>query len=411
MSEMAIVVHNKSSAYSGVIAQFVNLTHQTSEFHEISTNPQQHLARVGGLGDVTVARFPRSMIEEIRAKAVKWSHVSDAILRNDILIDHIESKYHLDKADATRLVQNLDDRTEGLDPHIIEALFDGDLAAMRGTAFDFLELKEMQSGSSVKYLSKREDLVDQFQTARRLGFLDVLQVDRFPMALVHAGYRRAPDMDALRSARVRLHEPDRETGRYTVYAETFSTEALVFVVDPERVATWLDRNWPTRQWNSDLRHGFQAGCRARKHANGLGDCDRDRRQRELNPVGHNTFTLLHSLSHAGVQAASARSGFAANSLKEHINVGALAFAITVNKNYQQSLGGLDALFDKGLSEFFERMELGTMDCIQDPVCMHATEAACYACIHLSETSCAHYNSHLDRRYLHGDGIKHKGFWS
>ncbi len=411
MSDMAIVVHNKGSAYSGVTAQFVNLTQETSEFHEISTDPHQHLARIGGLGDVTVARFPRAMIDEIRAKAAKWSHVPDPELRNDILVDHVESKYHLDKADATRLVENLDSDTEGMDPQVIESLFDGDLTAMRAAAFDFLELREMQSASSVQYLSKQAHLANEHATAQRLGILDVLHIEQFPMALVHAGYRRAGDMDALRTARVRLHEPDRETGRYTVYAETFNTEALLFIVDPAKIAAWLDVNWPKLPWHENLRRGFQAGCRSRKHVNGLADCDRDRkRQMPLNPQGHHTFMLLHSLSHAAVQAASSRSGFAANSLKEHINVGALTFAITVNKNYQQSLGGLDALFDNGLAALFERMEIGTMDCIQDPVCMHGTEAACYACLHLSETSCPHFNSHLDRRYLHGDGRSYSGFW-
>lgn len=405
-----IVVHNKGSAYSGVTAQFVNLAREGHDFRQAHDRPHEFLARAGGLGDVAIARFSSELIGQVRTRAKRYAHV-DAVTRREVLVDWAEGQ-NLSRKDAELLVDNLDSEVEGIDPLVIEALFDQDLGALRGASFDLLEIQEMIRDPATAFLSRTTPLASEFETARRLGFRDILYIERFPLALVHAGYRRSGDINQIRNAEVRLHEPDPQTGAYRVYAETFTTEAMLFLVDPTRVATWAQR-WTGRPWTrTDLEPGFQAGCRAGMHASRMRDCEETPGVRTTDPHGHAVFTLLHSMSHASVQAASTRSGFAANSLKEHLNTAGLAFAVTINKNYPQSLGGLDALFNRGLDTFLDQIELGTEDCIQDPQCLHGTEGACYACIHLSETSCPAFNSHLDRRYLHGDPRTGKeGFWS
>lgn len=412
MVDVDYVVHNKSSAYSGVIKQFVNLAEETPDFYDAHTRPHEFLARAGGLGDVRIARFPSNILEATREKAAEYEALDmDPETRRTVLVDWVAGTHRLDTADAADLVDNLDEDPGGLDPRVIEDLFDDDLNAMRTAAFDLLEVQEMLKSPATAFLSREDHLETEYETAQRLGFRDVLYIERFPMALVHAGYRRSSDITAVRDAEVRLHEPHRDTGNYTVYAETFTTEALLFLLDPERVAAWSEA-WNGTPWpRDDLENHFQAGCRAGMHASSLRDCEEQPGVREDHPHGHAVYTLLHSMSHAALQAASTRSGFAANSLKEHLNMGGLAFAITVNKNYPQSLGGLDALFNRGLDSLFERMEIDTLDCLQDPQCLLGTEGACYACLHLSETSCSAYNSHLDRRFLHGSPATGKtGYW-
>lgn len=406
---MDIVVHNKSSAYSGVITQFVNLARETPEFHRAHDNPHEYLAATGGMGDITIARFPRDLVAEARAQDDKFAHIAPDV-RKEVLVEWLKAK-HLSEHDALDLVDNLDEDAEGLDPAIIESLFDEDLGALRSAAFDLLEIQEMVRDPATVFLSRVSGLENQYETARRLGFQDLLYIEQFPMALVHAGYRRSGDVTSLPDSEVQLHDPDPRTGNYRVYAETFTTEAILFLLDRDRVAGW-SADWTGETWDEGpLNMGFQAGCRGAMHAVQARECEEDAAVRRNNPNGHAVFTLVHSLSHAAIQAASTRSGFAANSLKEHMNIAGLAFAVTVNKNYPQSLGGLDALFQRGLDDFFRQMELGTRDCIQDPQCLHSTEAACYACLHLSEISCSSYNSHVDRRHLHGPPSGERaGFW-
>jgi hypothetical protein len=127
---------------------------------------------------------------------------------------------------------------------------------------------------------------------------------------------------------------------------------------------------------------------------------------------HPVFIWWHTLSHRLITALSVDSGYSSAAIRERVytcttnnkTAGGLLL-YTAQSGGDGTLGGLI-----GLVPHFERIlksALRNVDaCSNDPICIEekfgedkVNGAACYACQLISETSCEHRNTLLDRRLL------------
>ena len=131
-------------------------------------------------------------------------------------------------------------------------------------------------------------------------------------------------------------------------------------------------------------------------------------------VYHPVFVWWHSLSHRIISAVSLNSGYSSTAIREVVYIehdnksgkvrGGILF-YTSQPGGDGSLGGLVSKTPK-FEKVIERAVTDLEFCSNDPLCFEqsVTEtgdfgASCYACLHLSETSCTYFNRFLDRKIL------------
>lgn len=138
------------------------------------------------------------------------------------------------------------------------------------------------------------------------------------------------------------------------------------------------------------------------------------------------FVLLHTFAHLLIRQMAFESGYSSASLRERIyandnpyNLQAGILIYTASGDSEGTLGGLAR---KGEAPNLAKTIISALRtsswCSNDPICMEMkgqgindlNKAACHACALVSETSCIHYNTLLDRGFLFGDGKTIKGFF-
>jgi hypothetical protein len=402
---MGTVVHNKSSAFYPLTKSFINLVHNTREVDFALNNPAQYLANTGNFLENPSVRFNPEDIRRIRS------------LRDDLIRSLPEKRVneiirnHYPRQVENGILEVLDIETPLPDLAIVQNVFNGDVDVMRQVALNRIEWSNLSSeGSSVTRLSERGGV--DYSTARRLGFQDIVYIEEFPMVIANIGYKRARDQDYLDDAEL-IPNPT-ENGRVQVFTEIFTTEAIFFTLDNERLERWVTE-WsglPILSFSNLPSSLSLISSMAREHRN-IRECDELRATQGIrDPLGHYLLTLLHTLAHASILACSIKSGFQTNSLGEYISPGTLGFYVYVNKMYESGLGGLENLFNRDMCGVLHKIETSTIDCFHDPHCRNRTDSACHACVVLSETTCREFNSHLDRKTLHGDQVNRKtGYFS
>jgi hypothetical protein len=131
---------------------------------------------------------------------------------------------------------------------------------------------------------------------------------------------------------------------------------------------------------------------------------------ELHPI----FVWWHSLSHRLIAGLSLDSGYSSAAIRERVfarvdpatgDAAGGLLLYTAQPGGDGTLGGLVAT----VPEFERIIDTATVDldaCSNDPLCEEesfavgrANGAACYACLLVSETSCEHRNTKLDRHVL------------
>lgn len=132
---------------------------------------------------------------------------------------------------------------------------------------------------------------------------------------------------------------------------------------------------------------------------------------------HPVFVWWHTLSHRIITALSIDSGYSSAAIRESVyavpdpKTGEVSGGValyTAQSGSDGSLGGLLSLvpeIENVLSAAVRNIDA----CSNDPLCGEVSVktrgnngAACYACLLLSETSCAHRNMYLDRNLLRGN---------
>lgn len=136
-----------------------------------------------------------------------------------------------------------------------------------------------------------------------------------------------------------------------------------------------------------------------------------RYQEQPDATGHPVYVWWHTLSHRLIRALALESGYSAASIRERVYFrtnssnepegGVLLY--TVQPGGDGTLGGLLALA-QSFEDILDTAVSSIHTCSNDPVCESCTPtsalgAACYACLFISETSCAARNCGLDRILL------------
>lgn len=167
--------------------------------------------------------------------------------------------------------------------------------------------------------------------------------------------------------------------------------------------------WETRESVADRVDAAAAAVKKKRAADGLGD---EPGGLEVTP----RFLLIHTLAHALALRLSLDCGYSTASIRERLYVstpsqemcGLLLY--TAAPDADGTLGGLSR---EGMSQRFERTLMGAIAdmewCSSDPLCsqgmLSLSEgsglAACHSCTFTPETSCEHFNRHLDRALLVG----------
>ena len=127
---------------------------------------------------------------------------------------------------------------------------------------------------------------------------------------------------------------------------------------------------------------------------------------------HPVFVWWHSLAHRLISAISLHSGYSSASIREIVyinkeseNVKGGILLYTSQPGGDGSLGGMSSkvsTFERIVEQAISDLEF----CSNDPLCYEQnvkkigdSGAACYACLHMSETSCSYFNRFLDRKIL------------
>lgn len=228
--------------------------------------------------------------------------------------------------------------------------------------------------------------------------LRVTPVSRLRVVMVQKGYRR---LDPLTSSIVDIvhHEADDDSKWYPGVELSgegiFLDLASSATVHGRHYSLTHAENWLAAWRDPDLYHQ-----RIQQPE------DRD----YLHPV----FVWWHTFAHRLINALSIDSGYSSAAVRERVYIdideqsGAASGGIllyTVQPGGDGTLGGMMALaaqFDRVL-----RAALNTIDsCSNDPLCAEMefedrkyNGSACYACLLVSETSCEHRNTRLDRTLL------------
>lgn len=223
----------------------------------------------------------------------------------------------------------------------------------------------------------------------RAGLREVELLERFPVLTAAFGYTRGtgePGVSTLQwfrsgSSGMRIH------------GQQADTEALLFRLDPMRVAAYLRRSGGisgTPDSEREARVLLARECSIPQPG-------------ELSDVslpGTRLLTLVHSYSHRVMRRISAFCGIDRDALAEYLVPEHLAFIVYATSRGDFVLGGLQAVLEHDLDKVMDDVVLGEHRCALDPGCENAG-GACVACLHVGEPSCRYYNQFLDRASLFG----------
>lgn len=226
---------------------------------------------------------------------------------------------------------------------------------------------------------------------REAGLEAVDFIPSFPVVTLVFGYTRGDPIPGA-SALV----PFLVQGRVRTYGLQVSTEALLFRLDPVRVARWLrDAGHVPRAPDDPADARLTIVERTAVPPPGENPARAD-------PAGAALLRLVHSFAHRTIRQLSALAGIERDSLAEYLVPEHLAFIIYAATRGDFVLGGLQAVFETRLHELLDRVRHAERRCPFDPACRR-NGAACVACLHLGEPSCRGYNRYLSRLDLFAPG--------
>ena len=236
------------------------------------------------------------------------------------------------------------------------------------------------------------------QLSQAFGIISVTLLRKLPVASVAAGYTRMSTTAWAETKRgpqpvgFRFFPTLKET-RIPMYGVRTETEGLLFQLDPLRIIQWLAGNGlitdPALTTADEARQWM---LQTLDPVTSIFEAPDDRVTRAV-------VTLVHSASHRMMKSLAARCGLNIDSLAEHLFPLTGTFLVYANKRSQFTLGGLEYVFRRDLGDALTELTAETR-CLFDPVCRDR-ETACVACLHVSEISCARFNSALSRKVLFG----------
>lgn len=167
-------------------------------------------------------------------------------------------------------------------------------------------------------------------------------------------------------------------------------EGLFFAFDNEKVKKWAEDNRLEKYYVSNLDPGNMYAFL----------------YQEMEMYGRAKFYLLHTFSHLIMKELEFKCGYPTASLSERLYYSdeMCGVLIYTADGAEGSMGGL---VWQGQPNLIEETILSALqratDCSSDPMCWENSDglnkAACFSCAMVSETSCEHGNTGLDRRAL------------
>lgn len=232
------------------------------------------------------------------------------------------------------------------------------------------------------------------------------------------GYTRRvadPKNSSNKQCRLKLNAYDktRDGTANLVYGAKLDTEGILFEIDRRKIVEWLyangiiteeqlpdlDDDVSVKKWFAEYVHSDVISM--------FGEIDEDE------VVTKNVFALLHSMSHAFMNAAGELSGLSSNSLTEIIIVETASIFIYAQTSQGIPLGALSGMAETNYAYFLKKAFDESKNCVFDPICTERDDTACSACLIIPEISCNHFNAELGRKYLYSiDGVDTPtiGFW-
>lgn len=232
------------------------------------------------------------------------------------------------------------------------------------------------------------------------------------------GYTRRvadPKNSSNKQCRLKLNAYDktRDGTANLVYGAKLDTEGILFEIDRKKIIEWLYSNGivteeqlpdledevSVKKWFAEYVHSEVISM--------FGEID------ESEVITRNVFALLHSMSHAFINAAGELSGLSGNSLTEIIIIETASIFIYAQTGQGIPLGALSGMAETNYAYFLKKAIDETKSCVFDPICTERDDTACSACLIIPEISCNHFNAELGRKYLYSiDGVESPtvGFW-
>lgn len=277
---------------------------------------------------------------------------------------------------------------------------------------------------AVRRLKSEQDL------ARQLGIINLQVVQALPILLAGIGFSRyfAGPRDATQddggkaAIPVVLRPYELQGGKIPIYIARNRTEALLYEIDPWRLAAFVEinagLNLPNEVLASDATlRAWLLGCCSRLVDGGeshfvLQSFEKDGGVTVDEPSAL-AFGVLHSISHVLKATAHRYVGIDADALAEYLFPAHSAGLLYASTHVEFTLGGIDAAFRSNLTQWLGSARDYAGRCSFDPVCAQSG-GACLACLY-PKFGCAYFNRTVSRSFLLGGHVpgrsaRIEGFW-
>lgn len=261
----------------------------------------------------------------------------------------------------------------------------------------------------------------------KLGLSDLRIVQSLPILLAGYGFTRyfanpQDSVDGTVPSQVVLRSYPAIEGKLPIYVAKNTTEALLYDLDPWRLAAFVETNAlvsipaetaatepAIRAWLlSQSRRLLQTGeshfvLKSFEVEAGV----------TIDDVSALIFGVIHTISHVLKATAHRYVGIDADSLAEYLFPAHAAGLLYVSSHVEFTLGGIDSVFRSNLTQWLASAYDYAGRCSFDPVCRQSG-GACLACLY-PKFGCAYFNRTVSRAFLLGGEIPGRqqpiiGYW-
>ncbi len=309
---------------------------------------------------------------------------------------------------------------------LVEYVFVRDEPSAAAISLDGLiqEARQLGDAGNAVRLERERDL------ASELGLVNLKIVEALPILLGGIGFTRylaspadAADGDGAAKNVVALRPYPAEDGKIPIYLARNTTEALLYELDPWRLAVFLLMNRALSPFDKTLQSDQALRSLLLGKLGRLvegGEAHLVLRQNEadngmsVDETAALAFGVLHTVSHVLKATAHRYVGIDTDSLSEYLFPATSAGLLYVSSHVQFTLGGIDSVFRSNLGQWLASARDYAGRCSFDPVCSRAG-GACLACLY-PKFGCSYFNRTLSRSFLFGGhvaGLERPvvGFWS
>lgn len=307
----------------------------------------------------------------------------------------------------------------------IEYVFVRDEASSAAIPLDQLIREAQDLGDT----PSADRLTEQKTLAAQLGLVRLQIVQALPILLAGIGFSRyfpAPQgtgADGDQAPQVSLRPFPLNNGKVPIYEARNTTEALLYELDPWRLAAFLAVNLKLPV--PDTGAASEPALRAWLLDRTTPLIDRGESHFKLtsfeteagltvHPPSALAFGVLHTISHVLKATAHRYVGIDGDALAEYLFPAQAAGLLYVSNHVEFTLGGIDSVFRANMTQWLGSARDYANQCSFDPVCSNSG-GACLACLY-PKFGCAHFNRTLSRAFLFGGTIIGRpepviGFWS